>query len=408
MFTRLFLTIMVALFYASAFAQDISQLKHDAEYRNDSWSQNQLGIAYENGEGVKKDSKIAFSWFEKAANNGYSYAYYNLARHYHYGLSVQVDFEKALYWYTKAASAHHALSCLVLGIWYQDGIHVTKNLYTAASYFKDAAFGGCTAGKHQYALCYAYGYGVKQDSVRALIWADRAIKDEYYYSYYLKGVMYRDGISVQKNPKSAFLNFLYGSDYEEPNCQNNLGICYLNGFGVDTDTTKALSYFEKAANNGNMYGQRNLAYKYLQGIGVQQNINQAIYWFEKAAEQDDEKSYNELISLYYKTENYNSLFRLVEKGSTLNFNSCLNTLAYCYAKGEGTTIDMKKAINTIDKAISIFPNDINLYDSKGEILSIKGDKKGAKAMWDKINVLDPTYYNNYNSVLNQYILSNFK
>lgn len=388
--------------------QDIDKLRHNAEYYNDSWSQNKLGLAYENGEGVKKDPKIAFSWFEKAANNGYSYAYYNLGRHYRYGLSVSVDMNKALYWFEKAANAHHAHSSLLLGHWYQNGTNVSKDLKRAVAYYKDAAFGGLAAGKHQYAYCYAYGLGVRQDSVRALLWIDRAIKDNYYFSYFLKGIMYRDGVSVNKSPQKAFRSFLIGSVSDDASCQNSLAICYLEGFGVEKDTINAIKWFEKSANNGNLYGQRNLAYKYVYGVGVEQDINQAIYWFEKAAEHDDEDSYDALISLYYKTKNYTSLYRLVEKGSTLNFNSCLNTLAYCYAKGEGTAKDIKKAISTIDKAIALFPNDINLYDTKGEILSIKGDKKGAKSMWDKVNSLDPNFYSSNNSVLNQYILANFR
>lgn len=388
--------------------QDIDKLKRDAEYYNDCWSQNKLGLAYENGEGVKKDPKTAFSWFEKAANNGYSYAYYNLGRHYTYGLSVSVDMNKALYWFEKAAKAHHVHSSLLLGHWYQNGTNVPKDLKRAAEYFKDAAFGGLAEGKHQYACCYAYGLGVRQDSLRALLWIDRAVKDNYFLSYYLKGIMYRDGVSVNKSPQNAFSSFLKGSVHDDAECQNSLAICYIEGFGVEKDTTNAIKWFEKSANNGNLYGQRNLAYQYVYGEGVEQDIKKAIYWFEKAAEQDDEDSYKALISLYSKTKNYNSLFNLVEKGSALNFNSCLNTLAYCYAKGEGTSKDIKKAIATIDRAISLYPKDINLYDTKGEILSIKGDKKGAKSLWDKVNSLDPNYYTSNNTVLNQYILANFR
>ena len=179
----------------------------------------------------------------------------------------------------------------------------------------------------------------------------------------------------------------------------------MEGRGVEADTITAIEYFEKSANNGNLYGQRNLAYKYKYGIGVKKDIKKAIYWFEKSAGHNDEDSYEELIYACYSIKDYNSLFKYVKKGSELNYKACLNTLAYCYAKGEGTDVDFKKAIETIDHAISIFPNEANLYDSKGEILMLKGKKRDAKKMWEKVNEIDPQFYKENDSKLNKFVKS---
>ena len=400
---KMILHLVGMLFPFVFYCQNISTLKYNAESRNDSWSQIQLGLAYENGDGVEKNPKMAFSWFEKAAYNGDMYAFYNLGRHYEYGLSVAVNKSKALYWYEKAAAAHHAYSCLLLGKWYLHGENITKNYYKAAAYFKDAAFCGNDEGKYEMGLCYAFGYGVKQDSVRALLWLDRAIEDKYYFSYYLKGIMYQDGLSVNKDEKAAFENFLIGDSYNVAACQNSLAKCYLEGKGVEPDTLKAIQYYEKTANNGNMDGQRNLGLIYKYGIGVTKDIQQAIYWFEKSADKKDEESYEELLDAFKKTKDFQSLFKWSLKGSDLNYKSCLNALAYCYAKGEGTSINFKKAVSTIDHAISLFPQDPNLYDSKGEILWLKGSKKAAKEMWNRVNSLDPYFYKEYKSTLNRYI-----
>lgn len=391
------------LFPLVCYCQNISTIKYNAESRNDSWSQNKLGLAYENGDGVEKNPKLAFSWFEKAANNGYRYAFYNLGRHYQYGLSVAADKNKALYWYEKAAAAHHAYSCLILGKWYLNGENVVKNEYKAAAYFKDAAFCGNDEGKYYMGCCYAYGYGVKQDSIRALLWLDRAIEDKYYFSYLMKGYMYQNGLSVNKDDETAVQYFLIGDSYNEAACQNSLAICYLEGKGVEPDTIKAIQFFEKSANNGNMYGQRNLAYKYKYGVGVTKDIQKAIYWFEKSAGHNDETSYEELINAFYQTKDFQSLFKWAMKGSDMNYKSCLNTLAYCYAKGEGTSVDFKKALLAIDRAISFYPQDPNMYDSKGEILWMKGSKKAAKEMWNKVNSVDSDFYKKHNSPLNKYI-----
>jgi len=65
----------------------------------------------------------------------------------------------------------------------------------------------------------------------------------------------------------------------------------------------------------------------------------------------------------------------------------LNTQAYKYAH-EGKFDD---AISTIEKAIEQQPDNANWYDSKGEILYLKGDKGGAKEMYDKVISIDPNF-----------------
>ena len=69
-----------------------------------------------------------------------------------------------------------------------------------------------------------------------------------------------------------------------------------------------------------------------------------------------------------------------------------NAKAYEYAKAK----DYWQAINTIDKAISLDPDEPNLYDSKGEILLMKGDEKGALEMWKKVMDLDPVFLSKHN------------
>lgn len=72
----------------------------------------------------------------------------------------------------------------------------------------------------------------------------------------------------------------------------------------------------------------------------------------------------------------------------------LNLKAYDQARED----KYADAIATIDKAIELFPQDPNYYDSKGEILLNMGDKDGAKAMWDKVVSLDPKFSENKSSL----------
>lgn len=98
------------------------------------------------------------------------------------------------------------------------------------------------------------------------------------------------------------------------------------------------------------------------------NTDEALKWFEMVAAQDVDK--------------------------TLKADA-LNEIAYIYCNRQ----QFDKAIATIDQAIETMPEEPNYYDSKGEILYRKGDKKEAKAMWQKVVSLDPDFAETHNSTL---------
>lgn len=64
-----------------------------------------------------------------------------------------------------------------------------------------------------------------------------------------------------------------------------------------------------------------------------------------------------------------------------------NELSYCYARADR----FPQALNTIEKAISLYSADPTYYDSKGEILLMSGNEKGALEMWQKVLELDPDF-----------------
>ena len=68
-----------------------------------------------------------------------------------------------------------------------------------------------------------------------------------------------------------------------------------------------------------------------------------------------------------------------------------NAKAYEYAKAK----DFTKAIETIDRAIELMPEDADYYDTKGEILLMNGDEQEAVKMWQKVLELDPDFLKKY-------------
>ena len=71
-------------------------------------AQNQLGVMYDQGQGVPQSDALAVEWFRKAADQGDAQAQVNLARMYYFGLgSVPHDSAMALTLLQKAAAQGH-------------------------------------------------------------------------------------------------------------------------------------------------------------------------------------------------------------------------------------------------------------------------------------------------------------
>ena len=66
-----------------------------------------MGLCYYYGRGVVEDEAKAREWFEKSAEQGYSYAQYELGRCYQRGRGGGVNISKAREWYQKAAEQGH-------------------------------------------------------------------------------------------------------------------------------------------------------------------------------------------------------------------------------------------------------------------------------------------------------------
>jgi len=98
--------------------------------------------------------------------------------------------------------------------------------------------------------------------------------------------------------------------------------------------------------------------------------------------------------LHYDQKQYEKCVYYFEKANlALNgkYNdyllSALNSLAYQLA--ENSKYD--DAIAAIDKAIAIMPTEANYYDTKGEILLMKGDTQKALLMWKKVLECNPNF-----------------
>ena len=108
----------------------------------DADAQFNLGMMYDNGQGVPQDNAEAMRWFRLAAKQGVALAQYYLGRMYAYGQGVPQDHAEAVRWYRLAAEQGDADAQSNLGVMYGFGQGVPQDYVTAHMWFNSAAADG--------------------------------------------------------------------------------------------------------------------------------------------------------------------------------------------------------------------------------------------------------------------------
>jgi serine/threonine protein kinase len=136
---------------------------------------NNLGVLYQNGQGVAQSYDKAREWFQKAADAGNPDAMNNLGELYYYGRGVARDYTQARDWYEKAAAADNANAMYSLGWMYEKGSGVIIRDYTQArNWYQRAADAGHPDAMYNLGVLYENGQGVAQDYGKAREWYQMA------------------------------------------------------------------------------------------------------------------------------------------------------------------------------------------------------------------------------------------
>ena len=104
-------------FYAGNYTEAYNKLLPLAKAGN-GIAQNNIGLLYDKGLGIKQDYKKAFFWYEKSTKQGYSTAMSNLATLYQNGNGVKRNINIAIKLYEKATEQDNPLALNNLGYIY--------------------------------------------------------------------------------------------------------------------------------------------------------------------------------------------------------------------------------------------------------------------------------------------------
>lgn len=196
--------------------KDAIPLLRKAANDGDPWAQYSLGLAYQEGIGVRKNIGHAQKWYQLSANQGYDSALLNLGKLIaNRGNHSYEKYAQALKLFRRAARRGNRNAMYNMGLYYEYGRGVTKNLRRSFHWYIKAAQLGDSDAQCHVGYCYHEGEGVRRNEQEALRWYRQSAKDG--------------------NASAMY----------------NIGLCFYFGDGIRQNGRQARYWFKKAADNGN-------------------------------------------------------------------------------------------------------------------------------------------------------------
>lgn len=121
-----------------------------AATQNHSNAQWQLGLMYQNGNGVTKNIHQAMRLYQASALQENATGQYYLGMCYYKGNGTVQDYKKAVFWLEKASENGDDDAKCLLGYCYENGLGVEKNIEKALSWYQDAIECGIEEAEERY------------------------------------------------------------------------------------------------------------------------------------------------------------------------------------------------------------------------------------------------------------------
>jgi TPR repeat protein len=240
--------------------------------------------AYETGEYVNNDVKLAFTYCERSANAGHVEGQRNLARMYEMGIGTVASKTMAQNWYETAAKNGNVDAMAWLSQNFNDE---TQTLYIHKQKFqwgKLAAEQGHVISAYNLARMYEEGVGVEKDDEQAIAWFRKAAENAYLPAMFPLAVMLEErSTPTEKDFTEALHWYLKCVEMGNNDAMYIVARMYEEGRGVAQDMSIAIDWYRKAAELGDVDSAERLSYIYQSGEGVRKNTALAERILSKAA-----------------------------------------------------------------------------------------------------------------------------
>ena len=259
----------------------------------DATSQNIVGTWYYAGKHVHQDYRLAAQYWAKAAKQNHTAAIGNLGMCYQMGRGVEKDSLRAVGLYTRSikdgnkallaqvrnlADQGILFSCVYTAYAYQNGIGDTKskeNRQKALEYYvKAAAMNSVDAQREGAVLALNLG----QDATAAKL-AKQGADNKDMACIFWYGKLLHEGKGITKDAQLGFDYLLRAAEADHAMGQYEVAKAYLEGNGVTKSADQGITWLTKAANNDVSNAQYLLARCFVSGEGVDVDFDQAALWF---------------------------------------------------------------------------------------------------------------------------------
>lgn len=349
-------------------------------------AQNNLGVMYDNGEGVSEDNAEAVKWYRKAADLGNARSQNSLGLMYQHGEGVDRDPAEAMKWYRKAAAQDNADALNNIAVMYDNGEGMPEDDVEAAKWYRLAAEKGSPEARTSLGYMYENGEGVAADINEAVKWYRLAAEQGFAQGQTNLGLMYQNGRGVPQDYAEAAKWYRRAADQGHAQGQTNLAILYDNGQGVPMDDLEAASWYRKAAEQGYDVAQTNLGVMYQNGEGVARDAREAVKWYRLAAEQGFPNAQTNLGVMYENGEgvgkNLSEAVKWYRKAAEQGFANGQYNLGVMYANGTGVARNQREAAKwyqlAADQDEATAQHNLGLMHMNGEGGLAKNDRKAAE------------------------------
>ncbi|MBN9298015.1 MAG: SEL1-like repeat protein [Filimonas sp.] len=268
-------------------------------------AQNNIGVLYENGQGVKQNYSEAAKWYQQAAGKGHVDAERNLGDLYMYGNGVTQNPAEAMKWYRKAAEQGDAAAQYHFGIGYTGTMNLPANDSTAMAWLNKSAEQNYTDAIIALAVQYEYGSATRQaDYNKAISLFKRAAADSNAVAAYELGNIYANGYDnehpyvppVPYDPNSVDTTRMTADTTMSTSVDT--AASRSTTINVPRDYAEASKWYKTAATYGNTTAMIQLGKMYWLGQGNAPDENEADKWFNKAATADSSNAFSEIANLF--------------------------------------------------------------------------------------------------------------
>lgn len=141
-------------------------------------------------------------------------------------------------------------------------------------------------------------FSPEPDPVRARFWLEKAAAEEVPEAFYGLGIIFLNGMVLEKSAINAFRHLVNGSKLGDVQCYALLGEMLAFGKFGERRHDLAIPAYWQAAKGGSALAQRRLGFYYSEGIEVELDLSLAHDLFRHSAGQGDAYAAYRLASMY--------------------------------------------------------------------------------------------------------------